>query len=319
VYFLHAPDFLGADDAISLAATHRDVIERALRLKQVGNEVLAAIGGREVHPINLRVGGFYRLPDRAMVAGLADPLRWARDAALETTRWVSTLPAPHFEQDYELVSIRQPDGYPLMDGTVVSSAGLDITVTEYEERFEEEHVAHSHALQSSRQRQPYLVGPLARYSLNQDRLSPLAREAAHAAGLGLPCRNPFRSIVVRAVELVQACEDALAIVEAYEPARSAWAPVAPRASRAGAWSEAPRGLLYHRYSLDGRGLVLDAKIVPPTAQNQKVMERDLAAFVDANATLPDKQLTWQCEQVIRNYDPCISCATHFLRLTVEHS
>jgi coenzyme F420-reducing hydrogenase alpha subunit len=319
VYLLHAPDFLGTPDAISLASSHREIVERALRLKKTGNDLMATIGGREIHPVNLKVGGFYRLPDRDVVSRLADPIRWARDAALETTRWVSTLPYPPFEQDYELVSIRQAAGYPLFDGAVVSSGGLEIGVAEYEERFEEEHVAHSHALHSSRQRQPYLVGPLARYSLNEDRLSPAARQAATDAGLRVPCRNSFRSIVVRAVELVQACDDALALIEAYEPAPSASAPVAPRASRTGAWSEAPRGLLYHRYTLDGRGMVLDAKIVPPTAQNQKVMERDLAAFVDSHASVPEKQLTWQCEQVIRNYDPCISCATHFLRLRVEHS
>lgn len=319
IYLLHAPDFFGAPDVIALAGSHAELVDKALRLKKVGNDIMATVGGREVHPINLKVGGFYRLPDQATIAALAEPLRWAVGAALETVRWTSTLPFPSFEQDYELVSLREPAGYPLMDGRAVSSIGLDIQVSEYEEKFDEEHAPHSNALRSSRQQQPYMVGPMARLVLNFDRLSPDARAAAEDAGLPAGCRNPFRSIIVRAVELLQACQDAFAIVTTYEAPRAASAAVAPRSARAGAWSEAPRGLLYHRYTTDSRGLILDAKIVPPSAQNQKMMERDLAQFVALHQSLPDDQLTWQCEQAVRNYDPCISCATHFLNLQVERS
>jgi coenzyme F420-reducing hydrogenase alpha subunit len=317
IYLLHAPDFLNAPDAIALAAAHRDVIERALRLKKLGNDIMTVVGGREIHPINLKVGGFYRLPDRAGLAALSEELRWARDAALETVRFTATLPFPDFEQSYELVSIREAQGYPLLDGRVISSGGMDIQATEYEERFEEEHVERSNALHSTRGRQPYLVGPIARLVLNFDRLGATARAAAEDAGLPAGCRNPYRSIIVRAVELLQACDDAHGLLARYEPPRAASVAVAPRSSRAGAWSEAPRGLLYHRYTVDSRGLVLDARIVPPTAQNQKMMERDLASFVARHQDLPDDELTWKCEQAIRNYDPCISCATHFLRLNVE--
>ncbi|HSL20841.1 MAG TPA: Ni/Fe hydrogenase subunit alpha [Vicinamibacterales bacterium] len=319
VYLLHAPDFVNAQDAIALAGSHADLVSRALRLKKTGNDIIAAIGGREIHPINLRVGGFYRLPDPARLAPLGDALRWARDAAVETVRWTSTLPCPDFEQDYELVSLREVQGYPLLDGRAVSSAGLELGITEFEERFEEEHAAHSNALRSSRHGQPYLVGPIARLGLNFDRLGAPARAAAEEAALPAVCRNPFRSIVVRAVELVEACDAALALLNAYEPPQKPWRSVTPRAARSGAWSEAPRGLLYHRYTIDARGLVLDARIVPPTAQNQKMMERDLADFVARHQQLPGDQLAWRCEQAIRNYDPCISCATHFLRLTIERS
>jgi len=319
IYLLHAPDFLNAPDAIGLAATHRELVERALRLKKIGNDLMAVVGGREIHPINLKVGGFYKLPDPGRIAGLADDLRWACDAALETVRWTSSLPVPAFEQDYELVSLREAAGYPLLEGRVVSSGGLDIAVHEYEEKFEEEHVERANALHSSRNRQPYLVGPIARFVLNFDRLSPTARAAAEVAGLPQGCRNPFRSIVVRSVELLQACQDALALVEGYQPPRAASTTVAPRSGRAGAWTEAPRGLLFHRYTIDSRGIVLDAKIVPPSAQNQKMMERDLAQFVALHQALPDPELTLRCEQAVRNYDPCISCATHFLTLTVERT
>ena len=319
IYLLHAPDFVRAPDAISLAGSHPSLVDRALRLKKIGNDIVAAIGGREIHPINLKVGGFYRLPAPRAISSLVEPLGWAIDAALETVRWTSTLSFPVFEQEYERVSLRHPHSYPLMEGRLASCSGLDIPVTEYEEHFEEEHAKHSNALRSTKRQQPYLVGPLARLVLNFDRLSDRARAAAEEAGLPAGCGNPFRSIVVRAVELLQACEDALALVREYEPPRAASVPVTPRSSRASAWSEAPRGLLYHRYSMDNRGLLLDARIVPPSAQNQKMMERDLAHFVALHQSLPDDQLTWHCEQAVRNYDPCISCATHFLTLEVERT
>ena len=319
IYLLHAPDFVGAQDALQLAGEHRDLVERALRLKRIGNDIMRVVGGREIHPINLRVGGFYSLPDRRKIAALLDDLRWAHDAAIETVRWTSGLPIPQFEQEYEFVSLRHPQGYPLVGGRIATSGGLDILPGEYEEHFEEDHVRHSNALQSTMKpgRKPYLVGPLARLSMNFDRLVPEAQQAAREAGLTTPCVNPFLSIVVRSVELVQACTEALALVENYTPPKAPAVAVTPRAARSAAVSEAPRGLLYHRYAIDGRGIVLEARIVPPTAQNLRMMERDLGAFVAANSGLADEELTWRCEQAMRNYDPCISCATHFLRLDVD--
>lgn len=319
IYLLHAPDFLNVPDAISLAGSHAELVDRALRLKKVGNDIVAAIGGREIHPINLKVGGFYRLPDRRVVEGLAEPLEWALGAAVETVHWTSTLSFPDFEQEYELVSLREPGAYPLMDGRAISTGGLDIPVSAFEQHVEEEHQAYSNALRAMKEQQPYMVGPLARLALNVDRLSSRARDAARSAGLPERCTNPFRSIIVRAVEVVQACDDALRLIREYEPPRAASLPVVPRSSRASAWSEAPRGLLYHRYAIDDHGIVLDARIVPPSAQNQKMMERDLARFVELHHALPDDQLARYCEQAVRNYDPCISCATHFLALEVERS
>ncbi len=172
-------------------------------------------------------------------------------------------------------------------------------------------------IRSLKGRGAYFVGPLARYNLNFDRLTPLAREVAREAGLGPVCRNPFQSIIVRAVELLYAVEEALAIIEAYEKPERPAVPVEPRAVTACAATEAPRGLLYHRYRLDADGVILEAKIVPPTSQNQGTIEADLHQFVSQRLHLPDDQLTWQCEQMVRNYDPCISCATHFLKVKWE--
>jgi coenzyme F420-reducing hydrogenase alpha subunit len=318
IYMLHAPDFLGYQDAIQLAKDYPEVVRRGLALKKAGNDLMSVIGGREVHPINVHVGGFYRVPTRQELADITERLRWARDAALETVRLVATFPFPRFEQDYEFVALQHPDEYPLNEGRIVSNKGLDIAVREYEDHFAEEHVAHSNALQSAlKARGAYLAGPLARYNLNFDRLSPLAQEAAREAGLGRVCRNPFQSIIVRAVETVYACDEALRILDAYERPATPAVPVTPRAGIGYGCTEAPRGLLYHRYEIDERGLIVNAKIVPPTSQNQKMIELDLARFVREHMDLDPEELCWRCEQAVRNYDPCISCATHFLKLTVE--
>ena len=173
VYLLHAPDFLGYEDAIRMAKDHPDEVKRGLRLKKAGNEIVRLLGGREIHPINVRVGGFYKVPDKQEFAALAEELKWARDAALETVRWVATFTFPDFDRDYEFVALRHPDEYPFNEGRLVSNKGLDIAVREYDQHFVEEHVAHSNALQSRlKERNSYFVGPLARYNLNFDKLSP---------------------------------------------------------------------------------------------------------------------------------------------------
>jgi len=318
IYMLHAPDFLGYESVIHMAADHPQIVERALTLKKIGNDLMTLIGGREVHPINVRVGGFYRAPTAQEFAGIAERLRWARDAALETVRLVAGFEFPEFEQDYEFVALRQPGEYAIDRGRVVSDHGLDIPVQEYDDHFVEEHVARSNALHSHlRKRGAYFVGPLARYSLNFDALSPLAKQAAREAGLGPVCRNPFKSIIVRAVENLYACEEAIRLIDQYERPEAPALKVPPRAGTGYGATEAPRGLLYHRYVIDDGGGIVEAKIVPPTSQNQGQIEADLRRFVQQSLKLPDDQLTWRCEQAVRNYDPCISCATHFLRLHID--
>lgn len=318
VYMLHAPDFLGYADAIQMARDHPQVVQRGLQLKKAGNEIVRLIGGREIHPVNVRVGGFYRVFSKSELAPLTERLKWARDAALETVRWVAKLDFTDFERDYLFVALRHPDEYPFNDGRLVSNRGLDISANDYDRHFVEEHVEHSNALHSTLKGQgEYLVGPLARYNLNFDRLTPLAQEAARSARLGPVCRNPFQSIIVRSVEMVYACDEALRILQEYEAPEMPAIEVTPLPATGHACTEAPRGVLYHRYQIDDRGTILDAKIVPPTSQNQTAIERDLGEFVARNLHLSHAELTWQCEQAIRNYDPCISCATHFLKLDLQ--
>jgi sulfhydrogenase subunit alpha len=318
VFLLHAPDFLGYQDSFRMAKDHPDTVKLGLQLKKVGNELVAKLGGREVHPINVKVGGFYRTPTKEELKPLAEKLKWARDAARDALRWVAGLPFPEFEQDYEFVALRHPEEYPMNEGRLASNRGLDIAVPEYDEHFVEEQAPHSHALHARlKERGPYFVGPLARYNLNFQRLSPLAQEAAREAGLAPVCRNPFQSIIVRSVEILYAAEEALRLIEAYERPDPPAVSLEPRAGVGYGCTEAPRGILYHRYRINDQGLIEDARIVPPTSQNQKSIEGDLVNFATRNLDLPKDRLTWQCEQVIRNYDPCISCATHCLKLEIE--
>ncbi len=324
VFMLHAPDFLGYESAIHMSADHPEVVARALRLKKTGNDLLDLLGGRSVHPINVRVGGFYRVPTRRELATLRERLERGRDDMVESVRWLGTLEVPDFEQPYDFVALRHPAEYPLNEGRLVSSSGLDIAISEYEQHFEEQHVERSNALHSVMKKSgtdgsAYFVGPLARYSLNFDQLSPLAREAATEAGLGKECRNPFQSIVVRAVETLYAFDEALRILDTYQPPDRPAVEVEPREGVGYGCTEAPRGILYHSYRIDSEGIIQAAKIVPPTSQNQKIIESDLFHFVEQHLDLPKDQLTWQCEQAIRNYDPCISCATHFLKLDIDRA
>jgi len=319
IYFLHAPDFLGYPDAITLAADHRDVVERGLELKKAGNAILEFLGGRAIHPVNVRVGGFYQVPARGEFRPLAERLRRALDLALGTVQWAASFDFPELELGHDLLSAHDPGRYPIESGGLRSASGLSFPAGEFPDHVTEEQVPHSTALHATLDGHRYLAGPLARYSLNSSALSPAAREAAASAGLGQGCRNPFRSVLVRAVEVVYAVEEALRIIGSYQRPDRPAVPVTPRPGTGHGVSEAPRGVLYHRYALDADGLINAATIIPPTSQNQAAIEDDLRQVAEANRGLGDGALTSLCERVIRNYDPCISCAAHFLTLTVDRA
>ncbi|HSV29436.1 MAG TPA: nickel-dependent hydrogenase large subunit, partial [Candidatus Omnitrophota bacterium] len=217
VYMLHAPDFLGLSDALELAKVDRSLVEKALRLKKVGNEILEVIGGRAIHPVGLRVGGFYKAPSKKQVRALEENLKWAVETSIATVKLVGGFAFPEVEQDYNFMALRHPDEYAIHEGRLVTSKGLDIPVSQFLDHVEEEHVPWSNALHGfAKDGSHHHVGPLARYNLNYDKLSKTAQAAAKDSGLGKVVRNPFKSIVIRAVELVQVCEDALKIVQNYQ-------------------------------------------------------------------------------------------------------
>lgn len=316
---LHAPDFLGFAGAIEMAqGGHKEAVELALKIKKAGNAIVTCIGGREIHPINVKVGGFYKLPSKAALAALRETLLEARDMAESFVDWTAALPYPDKSRDYALVSLSHPDEYPMNEGRVISNRGLDIPVSDYNAHFREEHVAHSNALQGFMvDGGAYLCGPLARFNLNYDLLSDRAKAAAARSELEPSCLNPYRSITIRAVEALYAFDEAIRLIDAYTPPDAPAVDITPKASEGMAATEAPRGMLVHRYRLNDDGSIAEAQIVPPTSQNQPSIEADLKSFISDILDKPDDEIRHLCEQTIRNYDPCISCATHFLKLDID--
>ena len=315
---LQAPDFLGLPDGMTLARTHPERVRGGLRVKKAGNAIMAALGGREIHPINVRVGGFHRVPRRGELDALLPALRAAREEAEEMLAWLASFELPVLERDYELVSLRHPSEYPMNEGRLVSTRGLDTDVRDFRAHIVEEQVPYSTALHARMiGRGAFLCGPLARFVNNFDRLSPRAEGAARRVGLSPAVRDPFRIVLVRGVEVVHAVDEAIRLIEAYAPPAEPAVAVTFRAGIGHAVTEAPRGILYHRYAIDDGGLIGEAQITPPTAQNQRSIEEDLLAMGKELVALEPAAATRRAEHAIRNHDPCISCSTHFLELRVE--
>lgn len=320
IYMLHAPDFLGFEDAIQMAKKYPKDVERGLKMKKYGNEIVKTLGGREIHPINVKVGGFYKLPESAKVEALKEKMKWLVDASYETLKFVSQLDFPDLERDYLFVSLSHPEEYPFCRGKIRTSEDILISRNDFNHHFQEEHVPYTNALHCYREGQrSYMVGPLARFSLNYKNLPPSIQSAAKDHGLDETCRNPFKSILVRSVECLFAATEALRILESQDFKQKPSVPVPTQEGIGYGVTEAPRGMLFHRYEVDKDGNIKKAQIVPPTSQNQKAIEEDLFEFVRRNKDLDEEKLTWKCEQAVRNYDPCISCATHFLKLHVKRN
>jgi coenzyme F420-reducing hydrogenase alpha subunit len=319
VYMLHAPDFLGYESAIAMARDHKPVVEQALRLKRTGNEVMKLIGGRAIHPVAMRVGGFSKVPTQAQIRALREPLKEALELSKATLKLVGTFKAPAFEREPLYVAIKHPTEYGLNEGRIVSSDGIDVPLWGWRDAFREEHHEGSNALHArTTDGRTYMLGPSARVTLNAAQLNPIAREALEKSGLAKQiARNPYWSIAARAVELIHASAEALAIVDAYEEPARPFTPWKPRAGETGWGSEAPRGICWHHYDVDEAGKVVAAQIIAPTGQNQGMIEADLTAFAPQVLSLSHAQATIRLEQLIRAYDPCISCATHFLTLEIE--
>ncbi|MGH0034047.1 MAG: Ni/Fe hydrogenase subunit alpha [Myxococcota bacterium] len=316
--FLAAPDYLGLDDAFAIAGLHRAEVERALRLRKLGNRILELLGARSVNPVGVVIGGFARMPRPGELADLADALRQARGDAEALLVWFRELAVPRRPQEVELVSVRHPDEYPMNEGRILSSGGLDVAPSEFDEVFEEFQVEHSTALHSHiRGRGAYLVGPLARVVLNRDHLLPAASAAFDSLSDRFERPDPAASVFARGVEVLQAIDEALVAIEAVDPSSAGAPDWRPRAGRAAWATEAPRGTLWIEVATRDTGHVEEIRIVPPTSQNQARIEDDLAGLVPGLLGRSDDEVRQACEAAIRDYDPCISCATHFLTLHIE--
>ena len=318
IHMLAAPDFLGYTSITEMAREHADEVRRGLRLQALGNEIIRLLGARSVHPVGARIGGFHHAPARAQVDALREKLQAALPEAEALVRWTAALNLPTEEQEFTAVSLRHPREYPMNEGRMVSDRGLDISADRFESRFVEHQEAHSTALHCLHDGKPYLVGPLARLNLNLDRLPAPVRNLADSVGIKFPSRNMYHSIVARALEIVIAMREAIRLLEVYAEPSAPHVSVTPRAGTGYGCTEAPRGLLWHRYDIDAAGAVIKARIVPPTSQNQARIEEDLRTSLRSlGVRQGEAALRRRGEMVIRNYDPCISCATHFLDLRVH--
>jgi coenzyme F420-reducing hydrogenase alpha subunit len=316
IHLLAAPDFLGFNSVTEMAKVYPDEVRRGLRLQALGNELIKLFGARSVHPVGAKVGGFHHAPPAAQVAALRDKLRAALPDAAQLVRWTATLKLPDEAQDFISVALRHPMQYPMNEGSIVSDRGLSIDIEFFDRHFREYQAPHSTALHCLLDGKSYLVGPLARVNLNRDRFPDEIQAALNETGIGWPSGNMFHSIVARAIEIYYALVEALRILQAYRVPDSPSAAVPAAVAGVGyGCTEAPRGLLWHRYELDVAGHVVTARIVPPTSQNQARIEENLRqSLLTQGLEQAQEKMRFHCEQVIRNYDPCISCATHFLDL-----
>lgn len=319
IHLLALPDYFSEDSVLGLAAKHPEEVKRGFAIQEVGNRIIKFLGGRSVHPVGLQVGGFHKAPNEESAAELLESIESVLPAAIELTEWIASIPLPDDQQRFNSVALTSP-GYPLEGGRLKSDSGLDLIENQYEQHFKELQSPHSTALWSLVDGNNYLVGPLARLNLNMGSLPPFLSELLSKVGNPFPSRNMFHSMLARAVEICFVLHEAAGILRKYRLPDSPSVPVEVKAGSGCGWSEAPRGLLWHRYQVDKKGIIQAAKIVPPTSQNQARIEQDLADSLQAfGLERSDEELRLHSEKVIRNYDPCISCATHFLSLTTERS
>lgn len=320
LYFLAVPDFLGVGSVIPLAKTHPDVVRRALRMKKLANDVCAAIGGRHIHPIAVHVGGMTHVPQPPALLELRQRLDAARGDLAETVELFAKLKPPELERPTEYVSLKVIENgeYALYDGAIVSS--LDPRPTppsHYRERVIEDVVRHSAAKHCRSPNSPtYAVGALARFNNNHAQLHRAAQAAAASLGLRAPRTNPFDNNAAQLVECVHCVEDSIALIDELLERGLEIEPLAQPThfGRGAAAVEVPRGLLFHEYEVDAAGRIVDANLIIPTGQNLANLEADLRALVPRllEARLTKEEMTLKLEMLVRAYDPCISCATHFL-------
>jgi coenzyme F420-reducing hydrogenase alpha subunit len=318
IHLLAAPDFLGFDNAIAMAEDHPETVKRGMKLQALGNELLCFLGGRSVHPIGMKVGGFHKAPSKADADKLLKKCESALEDAKQLVAWCAQLDLPIDEQEFTSVAIHNENEYAIMPGRLRSDNGINIRFSDYENHFIEEQVSHSTAFYSRLDGESYFLGPLARLNLNFAQLPNSVKTWATEQGLKFPSRNMFDNVAARAVECHYALVEAIRILSSYSIPNQSYVQFKPKAGRGHFCTEAPRGMIYHHYDVDEYGHITSSTIIPPTSQNQLRIEENLRTAVEAyGLDHDDDDLRLFCERIIRNYDPCISCSVHFLKLEIE--
>lgn len=324
IYLLVAPDLLGVKSFVPLIDTHNKVVRRALRLKKTCNDICEILVGRHVHPISAIVGGFTKLPKERDLNNMLDMLKGMQPDIDATVELISSLKFPEFERDTEYVAlINDTEEYPLLMGDIGSTDGIRMNKKDYRKITNEFIVPHSSAKHTKFSRESYAVGSLARFNLSHNKLHPKAMKVAEAIGLRPKCINPYLNTAAQLIECVHFIEDAISEIEGFKDEGIDYSEqlvvglneqsrIPVRAGNGVGAVEVPRGTLYHNYEIDDKGIILDANCIIPTNQNLNNIEHDMHKLVPEILHKTEEEITLGLEMLVRAYDPCISCSTHFL-------
>ena len=317
VYMLVAPDMFGVGSVIPLVKIAPEAVLRALRIKKLAGDLCATIGGRHTHPIAMAVGGFTHFPDADELKALRQRLVDARADMDATVQLAKTLPWPNFSRETEYVALRKEDEYAFIDGTITTTDGASYPVSDYRKVTNEHLVQHSSAKHCKHKRESYMVGALARFNVNYDKLHPRATVAAAELGLKPICTNPFLNSAAQVVEMVHCVEDAINVIDQLVGRGITLEPLPPFPGKGGEGAgscEVPRGILFHNYQIGDDGRVIGANCIIPTGQNLANIEADMRKLVPEFLDQPQDKIRLMMEMLVRAYDPCISCSVHFLNV-----
>ncbi|MEK6917147.1 MAG: Ni/Fe hydrogenase subunit alpha [Nanoarchaeota archaeon] len=314
LYFLALPDYLGYESALAMLPKYRKEVKSALRLMKLGNKLVKVVGGRDLHPVSLTVGGFLKIPTKDQLIELANDINELQPDAFATAKLFGSLDIPDIENDCEYFSLHDEKEFPILEGNLIS-AGSTFKQSEYLDYFKEYHEPYSTANFVVREDKSYLVGAISRINNNYNKLSKDAKRAITTSKIKFPSKNPFANNFAQAVELVHCLDHSIEICNELYPRQEN--PIQPKlkASRGLAAIEVPRGILFHDYTLDKKGIITKANIITPTAQNLKNMEDNIKKFIPSILHLKNEEkINLEIEKLIRSYDPCFSCSTHFLKV-----
>ena len=319
LFFFAAPDYLGVSDAIEMARKRRAQMELAIKLQEVSSGIVKEIGGRSLHPVTARVGHFTSAPGRSDVERLIGRFEELERLSEEAARLFMSFRYPDFENRTAHVSLRSGGEYPFYDGEVAPFGGEPFPAEGYASRIAEETIFRSTAKYARIDGRPYMTGALARMNNNHERLSRKAKLLLGQSGMRMPCFNTFRNNVAQAIEMVHCAEAAAEILRGYSGSgmRMEKPEIKPMEGEGVAACEAPRGTLYHHYRFGRDGRCTFANIMTPTCQNVLNMESDMGVLLPKVIGGNDGKVKRSLEMLIRAYDPCFSCSTHFLELELK--
>jgi len=313
VFFLHLPDFLNKGSVFEVGKDSPEFLKIGTIIKNAGSEIIQKIGGRVSHPVSISVGGFTKFADDDSLKSIIPLLEKALDLSVYALKRFSEFNFPDNEiPDIHFLSLEEEE-YPILKGDIVSNKGLRLTKEEFDNVIKEYQVDHSTAKRAKLYgRDLYIVGPISRFNNSYEKLSYMALKSSKDIDLYPPIKNSFKTILIRMVEIIHSLERSLDLIKDYRKESLKNADYTVKEGTGYGVSEAPRGILWHKYSFDSEGKIKKADIVPPTSQNQDIMEVSVRNMIMNRENIEEILKTG--EKVIRNFDPCISCATHFLKI-----